>query len=67
MAVKQKKKGKSKTYQIGDGKVFGSGFHGTAKDKKVKALHPGRRVSKTGKKYTERRVNRSDKDRRVRL
>ena len=29
-------------------------------DKKRKALPPGRRVSKTGKKYTETRKNRSD-------
>ena len=30
-------------------------------DKRVKALPPGRRVSKTGKRYTETRRNRSDR------
>lgn len=30
-------------------------------DKKPGALPPGRRISKSGKKYTERRRNRSDK------
>jgi hypothetical protein len=38
-----------------------------SRDKKLKAKHPGRRVSKSGKKYTENRSNRSDKDRRRRL
>jgi hypothetical protein len=32
-----------------------------AKDKKYKALRPGRRVSRRGKEYTETRSNRSDK------
>ncbi|MHA1972764.1 MAG: hypothetical protein ACTSW1_07220 [Candidatus Hodarchaeales archaeon] len=39
----------------------------TRLDKKRKALHPGRRVSKTGRRYTENRINRSDRDRRKRL
>jgi len=30
-------------------------------DKRIKALRSGRRVSKSGKKYTETRSNRSDK------
>lgn len=29
-------------------------------DKKRRALHPGRRVSRTGRRYTETRKNRSD-------
>jgi len=31
------------------------------KDKLYKALRPGKRISKTGKKYVETRANRSDK------
>jgi len=31
------------------------------KDKQLKAVRPGRRLSATGKKYTETRRNRSDK------
>lgn len=31
-----------------------------AEDRRRKALPPGRRVSKTGRVYTERRANRSD-------
>ncbi len=34
------------------------------KDRKKKALAPGRRISKTGRKYTETRRNRSDKRKR---
>jgi len=33
-----------------------------SKDIKIKAKRPGPRFSKTGKKYTERRANRSDKN-----
>lgn len=36
-------------------------------DKKRKAKHPGVRTSTSGKKYSERRRNRSDVDRRKRL
>lgn len=32
-------------------------------DKKRTALPPGRRIAKSGKKYTEKRANRSDKNR----
>jgi len=37
------------------------------RDKKRVAKHPGKRVSKSGKVYYERRVNRSDRNRRIRL
>ena len=37
------------------------------RDKARKALPPGKRVSKTGSKYTETRRNRSDRDGRKRL
>lgn len=40
---------------------------GRAVDKTKKAKLPGKRVSASGKTYTERRKNRSDKDRRKRL
>lgn len=33
-------------------------------DKREKALHPGKRTSKSGNIYYENRENRSDKDRR---
>jgi len=33
---------------------------GRAQDRKRKALAPGRRISKSGRKYNERRSNRSD-------
>lgn len=36
-------------------------------DRKRKALAPGKRLSKSGKLYTERRSNRSDKNKRKRL
>lgn len=35
------------------------------KDKKIKALVPGRRVAASGRVYTETRKNRSDKKRRL--
>ena len=35
--------------------------------RKPGAKHPGKRTSKSGKVYYERRVNRSDKDRRERV
>ena len=34
-------------------------------DRRFSALKPGRRVSKTGKRYTETRANRSDKRKRL--
>ena len=34
------------------------------RDKQRKALHPGKRVSKSGKTYYETRCNRADADRR---
>lgn len=37
------------------------------KDKAKKAKHPGKRISATGKRYTENRPNRSDVDRRKRI
>lgn len=36
-------------------------------DKKLKAKKPGKRKSKSGKKYTETRKNRSDKNPKKRL
>jgi hypothetical protein len=36
-------------------------------DKRIKALHSGKRISKSGNTYWETRKNRSDVDRRVRL
>jgi hypothetical protein len=36
-------------------------------DRKVVAMHPGMRVSKSGKPYFENRKNRSDKSRKRRL
>ena len=38
-----------------------------AKDKKLTAKKPGKRISKSGKTYTERRRNRSDKNKKKRL
>lgn len=37
------------------------------KDKSIKAMHPGKRKSASGKRYYESRKNRSDKDRRKRI
>jgi len=37
------------------------------RDKKIKAKHPGPRTSSSGRKYSERRANRSDKNRTKKL
>ncbi len=44
-----------------------TGRSNTASDKKRTAKKPGKRVSKSGKTYTERRANRSDKSKKRRL
>lgn len=40
---------------------------GLAKDKRLKAKHPGKRISKNGNVYYEYRANRSDKNRTKKL
>jgi len=59
------KKTTKKVYKVS--KAHQTGKSNKAKDRKVKAKHPGKRVSKKGKTYYEHRKNRSDKDRRKRL
>lgn len=44
-----------------------SGRRSKKADSKLKALHPGKRISKNRKVYYETRVNRSDKNRTKRL
>lgn len=44
-----------------------SGRRSKKADSKLKALHPGKRISKNRKIYYETRVNRSDKNRTKRL
>jgi hypothetical protein len=47
-------------------KVVGTRYDRAA-DAKRTAKKPGKRMSKSGKVYTERRVNRSDKSRKTKL
>ena len=47
--------------------VPGRTKQGRKADKSRKAMHPGVRISKTGRKYKETRENRSDVDRRRRF
>jgi len=53
---------KPKTGKRKKAKTGQTGKSVTAIDKKRKAKKPGKRVSKSGKRYTERRANRSDKN-----
>jgi len=60
------RKGK-KVYVLRDSKHQTGKIKNVKQDKRLKALHSGKRKSKSGKIYYEYRKNRSDKDRRVRL
>ncbi len=44
-----------------------TGKSNISRDKRYKALHPGKRISKSGRKYYEYRANRSDINRRKKL
>ena len=44
-----------------------TGTSRTRIDRKLKALHPGKRIPKSGEPYYEYRRNRSDRDRQERL
>ena len=56
-AAQKSKKSRAANRQTGKNK----GLAGVSADRKRTAKPPGERTSKTGKKYNERRKNRSDK------
>lgn len=59
-----KKKSTTKRKLIGK-PMKQTGSSDKASDKRVSALKPGKRVSATGKVYTETRANRSDKGKKI--